>query len=198
MTLNRSTFFAGVRSSLFGGKLTSDQVSGIEAVLNEWEAQGLTDNRWLAYMLATDFHETARTMQPVRETLASTDDKAIAILERSWAKGSMPWVKSPYWRKDASGRSWLGRGLVQLTHERNYKMFGLDKNPDKAMEMETAVKIMFEGMKNGVFTGKKLSDYFSGPKADWIGARRIINGQDRASDIAGIAKKFLAAIEAAA
>ncbi len=195
--MDRAAFFTAVRSSLFGGKLSAEQVKGMEAIIDEWDAQGLTDNRWLAYMLATAKHETANTMQPVRETLADTDDKAIAILERAWSRGQLPWVKSAYWRKDANGRSWLGRGLVQLTHERNYKMFGLEENPDKAMEMATAVKILFEGMKNGVFTGKKLSDYFAGPKADWINARRIINGTDRAADIAAIGQKFLKAIEAA-
>jgi putative chitinase len=56
---------------------------------------------------------------------------------------------------------------------------------------------MFLGMINGMFTGKKLKDYFHDVSADWVNARRIINGLDRANDIAAYAKKFLAALEAA-
>lgn len=193
--MDHGKFFAGVKASLFHNKLAQTQVDGMNAILAEWEAKGLTDERWLAYMLATAYHETAQTMQPVRETMASTDDKAIAILDKALRDGKLKQVKSPYWRKDANGRSWLGRGLVQLTHYDNYLKFGLDKDPARAMEMPIAVKIMFSGMRIGMFTGKKLSDYFSGDLCDWTGARKIINGTDKAALIAGYAKQFYAAIE---
>ena len=40
----------------------------MSTILNEWEENlPNADDRWLAYMLATAFHETARTMQPIRE-----------------------------------------------------------------------------------------------------------------------------------
>ncbi|WP_018900434.1 glycoside hydrolase family 19 protein [Rhizobium sp. 2MFCol3.1] len=207
--MDRSRFFASVRTSLFGGSLTASQVQGTEAILDE-AAKAVIDARWLAYMLATAFHETARTMQPVIETRQSdevtnpTVDKAIARLESSWAKGRMPWVKSAYWRKDAQGKSWLGRGLVQLTHKANYERMGpivgadLVGNPDLAMRDDVAVKIMFEGMARGLFTGKKLGDYFTAQSSDWVSARKIINGLDRANDVAGYAKRFYEALQAAA
>jgi predicted chitinase len=195
--MDRSKFYDAVRTSLFAGKLSHAQVEGMDAVLNEWEAEGLTDQRWLAYMLATDYHETGKTMQPIREAYAESDEQAISILESSYKRGRLPWVKTPYWRKDEAGHSWFGRGLVQLTHRANYEKFGLADHPEKALEMPTAVKVMFVGMRNGMFSGKKLSDYFHGDTADWVNARRIINGVDRANDIAGYGKKFLAAIEAA-
>lgn len=192
--MDRAKFFAAVRSPLFAGKLSDAQVSGIDAILDEAEKRG-TPLKHLAYMLATAYHETARTMQPVRETLASTDDKAIRILDRSFAAGKLPWVKTPYWRKDKDGKSWLGRGLPQLTHKRNYEVMspivGVDlvADPNRAMEPRTAVKIMFEGMERGSFTGKKLADYI-GAVADYVGARRIINGTDEAKTIAGYANVF--------
>jgi hypothetical protein len=56
---------------------------------------------------------------------------------------------------------------------------------------------MFVGMEEGWFTGKKLSDYINGGKADYYGARGIINGKDRAAEIATYAKAFEAALRAA-
>lgn len=197
MQIDRKAFFADVRTGLFGGRLRQSQVAGIEAVLDAWEAthpQG--DRRWLAYMLATAFHETAATMQPVRETLAASDAAAAARLESAWARGRLGSVRTPYWRPDAEGRCWLGRGLVQLTHKANYECMsretGIDlvADPGRAMEMAVAVAILFAGMEKGLFTGRKLGDYFTAGRADWINARRIINGLDRAADVAAYGRCF--------
>lgn len=68
---DRKTYFDSVRPSLFQGKLSQDQVEGQEAILGEWELPQVdmptTDLRWLAYMLATTYHETSATMQPIEE-----------------------------------------------------------------------------------------------------------------------------------
>lgn len=45
-------------------------------------------------------------------------------------------------------------------------------------------------MKEGWFTGRKLSDYISGNKKDYVNARRIINGMDKAQKIANEAVIF--------
>jgi hypothetical protein len=197
--MDRTAFFATLRKSLFAGSISQAQTNGIEAILNEAEARN-TPMRHLAYMLATTYHETARTMQPVRETLASSDAVAIKRLEKAWADGKLPWVKKPYWRKDQDGKSWLGRGLVQITHKDNYITLGeavrvdLVADPDAAMSMPVAIKIMFEGMNKGLFTGKNLSQYLDGPLADYVGARRIINGTDKDKMIAGYANEFASAL----
>lgn len=200
--MNRAAFFKAVRSSLFAGKMSASQVAGTEAILDEAGMRG-TRLEWLAYMLATAYHETARTMQPVRETMADTDDKAIRILDRSFAAGKLSWVKTPYWRKDKDGKSWLGRGLPQLTHKRNYQIMspivGVDlvEDPNRAMEPRTAVKIMFEGMERGSFTAHKLSAHINDEKTDYYNARRIINGVESAAKVATYAKQFEAALRAA-
>ena len=153
-------------------------------------------------MLATAFHETAATMQPVRETLAASDAAAIGRLDRAFSAGRLASVKTPYWRPEADGRSWLGRGLVQLTHKRNYeamsKVTGIDlvADPSRAMDMDVAATILIEGMRLGSFTGRKLDHYFSEEKAEWIGARQIINGNDRAELVAGYGRIFHAALGA--
>lgn len=66
-----SAFFNAVRSPLFGGTLSQAQVDGLKVIVNAWDQLGDGDDRKLAYILATAKHETAHTMQPVRETLAS-------------------------------------------------------------------------------------------------------------------------------
>lgn len=197
MRIDRSMFFADVRNRLFGGRLTQGQVAGMEAILDAWDAsRGDGDLRWLAYMLATAFHETAATMQPVRETLAESDRAAAARLESAWARGRLKAVRTPYWRADAEGRYWIGRGLVQLTHKANYERLGretgidLVADPGRAMQMEVAVKILFTGMEKGLFTGKTLADYFAAGRADWTNARRIIKGLDRAADVAAHGRVF--------
>jgi putative chitinase len=85
--------------------------------------------------------------------------------------------------------------LVQITGRDNYAKYGIADDPDKALDPDKAVEILFDGMINGRFTGKRLADYFSATVTDWTGARKIINGTDRAVDIAGYAKKFVAALE---
>lgn len=160
-----------------------------------------SDPRWLAYMLATAFHETAGTCLPVRETLARSDEATIAILERAFAAGRLPWVKTPYWRKDAEGKSWLGRGLVQITHRANYARLGkaigqdLLSDPDRALDRDVALSILFTGMIDGLFTGKKLADYFTARRSDWTGARAIINGRESAETVAGYAEALYKALK---
>lgn len=189
MALN-AAFFNAVRSSLFGGKLSQSQVDGFNAIFKIWVIHGDGDRRKLAYILATAYHETARTMEPVRETLAKTDAKAKELLTKAWKAGKMPQVKKDYWFG-----GYFGRGFVQLTHEYNYQKaqdetgHPLVKNPSLAMEPNIAALILVKGMMRGWFTGKKLADY-----TDFTSMRRVVNGTDRAAQIATHAEKFLAAL----
>ena len=187
--MNRTAFYAAARP-LFGGKMTQEQVDGCEHLLSACHGLPIS---WAAYLLATALHETASTMQPVRETLAATDGQAVTRLENAWKSGKLTWVRTPYWRYDSSGKTWLGRGYVQLTHKDNYakaaKLVGVDllADPDKAMHPEVAAKILVEGCVRGIFTGKCLADYLPG---DYTGARRVVNGTDRAALIGGYARRF--------
>lgn len=205
--MQEGAFFDAVRGPLFGGSLSSPQVYGTVAILDRALAVR-TPLRHLAYMLATAFHETAATMQPILETRNAKDkanpsiDLAIKRLDNSFAAGKLPWVSKPYWRKDADGKSWLGRGLVQLTHKVNYvrvgKMIGVDlaTDPDRAMDPGIAISIMFFGMTRGDFTGRPLSDYLDGSTPDYFNARRVINGTESARKVAGYAERFEQALVA--
>ncbi len=204
MTSTEARFFASVRMSIFGGRLRPAQVAGTKTILAGFDqALPQGDPRWLAYMLATAFHETAATMQPVRETLATSDAQAIERLDRAFAAGRLPMVRKSYWRPDAQGKSWLGRGFVQLTHRRNYEamsaLTGIDllEKPERAMEADVATAILIRGMAAGSFTGRRLADYFNLKNADWTGARAIINGTDRARLVADYGRAFHGALLAA-
>lgn len=122
-----------------------------------------------AYVLATAYHETAHTMKPVREYGGETYLK-----------------KKPYY-------PYVGMGYVQLTWLANYqkasKKLGVDfvKNPRLLLKAEYAAPILVIGSRDGWFTGKKLSDYITLSRSDFTGARKIINGTDRAKAIADIA-----------
>jgi len=158
------------------------------AILNEWEKNNSEkDDRWLAYMLATTFHETAATMQPIEEFGKGKG--------RRYGRK----IKMDGTTYNNTNNIFFGRGFVQLTWYENYEMAGkklkLDfiHQPEKVMEPVNATRIMFLGMAEGWFTGKKLMDYFNFLREDWFNARRIINGTDKAEKIAGYAKKFYAA-----
>ena len=207
--MDRKVFYDGVRHGPFPGKFTQDQVDGMNVILDEWDKRKLTELSWLAYMLATTFHETATRMEPVIETRGANEaanpsvDEAIRRLDNAFAAGKLKWVKTPYWRKDANGQSWLGRGFVQLTHKTNYQnaeaKTGIPcaTQPDLMLQAAPAASVMFGGMIGGWFTGKKLADFLGGGKTDFFNARTIINGHDRAQDIANYADKFFTVIKAA-
>jgi predicted chitinase len=178
VSFDKEVFFDEVREHLFHGVLSQEQVTGMNFILREWrnrfEFGG--DYRHLAYMLATTYHECAFRMVPITEY------------------GSQSYLQSkPYY-------PYIGRGFVQLTWDYNYKKAGsaveedLLSFPDMALRPDLAAIIMFDGMRDGWFTGKKLSSYFSKNVDDPYNARRIINGTDRASEIAGYHDKFLSAI----
>jgi hypothetical protein len=182
--IDRDAYFDAVRGPLFNGALTQQQVDGQSVILSVWDygAGGtpMTDIRWLAYMLATVYKECATRMWPTTEY--GSDD---------YLKGKEYY---PY----------IGRGFVQLTWEENYKNAGIalglidDRDlvvhPDVALDSLIAARIMFRGMAEGWFTGAKLGQYFNDTVDDPVGARRIINGQDCAYEIADYHQIFLSAL----
>lgn len=185
------SFFDTVRP-MFGGVLSQSQVNGLETLLAATRDLPLP---WRAYVLATAKHETGDTMLPVREAFAHSSDEAVRRLDRAWRDGKLKRVRTPYWRPDRNGQSWHGRGYVQLTHKGNYSKAGREigvdllSNPDAAMNPEIAAKIIVQGMSDGWFTDERMSDYLTGTP-DYVNARRIVNGTDRAELIAQYARTF--------
>ncbi|MEG8051017.1 hypothetical protein QP178_14470 [Sphingomonas aurantiaca] len=179
-------FFASIRP-LFG-TMTQAQVEGIQAKLAAFASQA-SPLAYVAYGLATSFHETGAKMQPVPEI----------------GRGR----NYPYGKPGKhSGQIAYGRGDVQLTWDYNYERAdnelglkgALTSNYDRALETEISAKIMVLGMTEGWFTARKFSTYLpaKGPATlvQFTSARRIINGIDRAEKVAGYAMSFQAALVA--
>lgn len=174
--MNKEAFYADARAHL--KRLSQLQVDGFETVLAAIDGLPLS---WQAYALATCWHETNKTMQPVREAY---------------------WVSEAWREKNLRYWPWYGRGYVQLTWEFNYKKAddelglggSLVADLDRAMEPEIAAKILRLGMIEGWFTRKKLADYLPAQgvakRAQYIQARRIINGLDKADLIEDYAQIF--------
>lgn len=179
-----SALYARLRASF--GPLDQGQVDGIGALLTAFAA-ARWPIAWAAYGLATAWWETNKTMQPVKEAY---------WLSESWRKANLRYF--PHY----------GRGYVQLTWPRNYEWadeeLGLDgaliADPDLALRPGIAARIMVKGMEQGAFTGKKLADYLplsgEGGHEAFKAARRIINGQDKAEEIAKLADTFQGALAA--
>jgi len=74
----------------------------------------------------------------------------------------------------------------------------LEAQPDLACRPDIAAKIMRAGMTEGWFTGKAFRHYLptagTASKAQFVEARRIINGTDKALLIAGYALQFQTAL----
>ncbi|MDD9726151.1 hypothetical protein PVV74_11850 [Roseovarius sp. SK2] len=186
--MDRKAFFAHLRRrdvSIFGTSLSQRQVEGIEPYLDEGKHLSLSH---MAHVLAEVYHETGGGMYPVKETVYSysknknpSDATVIARLDRAWAKGQLPWVKTPYWRDGM-----FGRGGIQITHERNYRKLsphvGVDlvAHPDQTLDPVIAARIAIKGLELGIFTGEKLGDHDEADGSfDHDDARSMVNGDER-------------------
>ena len=160
-----------------------DTINGLLASAAHWPIG------WLAYGLATAWHEAR--LKPIEEI----------------GKGK----GRPYGIPGKYGQAQYGRGLVQLTWDRNYEW--ADKMAADAallprgavladfslvMRPDIAAQVLVKGMEEGRFTTKKLGDYIvdRGTHDAFKRARKIINGTDRDEMIATYADAMQEALDA--
>lgn len=191
-------FFLDVRAGLLGPTLSPDEVAGCNAILDAMKGAPLS---WTAYALATAYHETAHTMQPIKElggTVYFT--RMYDINGRRPDKARRLGNVHP-----GDGAKFCGRGYVQITGRDNYRKAGdcLEINlvdlPELALRPDFAAKIMRRGMQEGWFTGVAFDAYLPDKRAatkdEFKAARHIINGVDRDELIAGYALEFQRALQ---
>jgi len=182
--VNREAFFDVMREEF--GSLDQSQVEGTEALLDTGELWLLPMNQ-LAYILSTSWHETAATMMPIEE----------------YGKGEGHDYGEPCPQYD--NQVAYGRGYVQLTWDYNYEKADAEcglggallQDFQLALDPVVASQIIFRGMLEGWFTGKKLGDYVNDTVTDYYNARRVVNGTDKADLLAGYAESFEQALRSA-
>lgn len=166
-------------ANTFKMRLNNEQGECIRLIARISDLYAITDVRQVAYMIATAWHESQ--FKPIEEIRAAPGTSLRRLQDRYWNTG------------------YYGRGYIQLTHKSNYEKFSpivgkdLVKNPELALDMKTAAIILVSGMHKGAFTGVALDNFFpSTGDAQWLNARKIVNGTDQAERIAEAAKKILA------
>jgi putative chitinase len=195
--MNKAEFFDLIRGQIFGGALNADQVKHIEAIADASAAAGWSIP-YAAYALATGQHETARFVH-LKEL------GGVGYFTRMYdVRGNRPSLaRSNGNIHPGDGPRFIGRGYVHLTWRNNYRRAGqkigvdLENNPELAAEPGIAARVMIEGMQAGWFTGRAMRHYLDSSPPDYVGARRIINGTDKAALIAGYARDYERALRGA-
>ncbi|NEO43738.1 MAG: hypothetical protein F6K55_06205 [Moorea sp. SIO4A3] len=155
-------------------------------IVDEAKRQGITQLEQIAYILATAQHES--NMGQYWEEIAD----GTAYDGRADLGNTLP----------GDGPRYKGMGLVHITGRRNYALVGdklgipLLEKPELAKEPKYALVILTKGMVEGWFTGRTLDRYIKPGLVDYVGARRIVNGTDRAQKIAGHARQWEARLRA--
>jgi putative chitinase len=221
MNFDRPKFFEGFR--LRFGSIKQAQVDALDQLLAFIENDRYMDDvRWIAYApLATTYHETAYTFLPIHEyggrkyfiqryggqtplgkRLGNDTPEEGAIYA---GEGDVQLTgEANYERAETELRKQYPEVIADF-ERRTGRVFDLtvgdqpgdEKDPENAGDPIIAYCIMSAGMRQGWFTGKKLSDYISDKGCDFLNARRIINGLDKATTIESYANRFLKILEGA-
>lgn len=208
--MDKAKFYAALRGGpMFPHGFKPEQVRGLDRLLDTWERYFRNDSDFLlAYNLGTSYHETAATMQPIKERGArSYFDK----YEPGTRLGAILGNTQP-----GDGYRFRGEGDVQNTGRANAakatkrlnEVFGLKldlvAHPEQRGDPFVSAMSLFLGNKEGWWTGKDLLDYIDGiPESEqedlceFVNARRVVNGTDKAEKIAGYAMQFYRAIQTA-
>jgi len=208
--LNRDVFYREIRGSLFRGRFSQKQVEGINNLLAVWDEHyaGNHPDEFLAASLGTTYHETGATMQPIKERGGPK------YFHRMYdIRGARPHKAEELGnRYPGDGAKYAGRGYVQATGRNNARKLSklisdllgvtvdFEDNPDLLMVPEYAAHALFLGCITGLYTGRGWSFYIRSSPAslsEYRNSRRVVNGMDRASLIAGYCVAFSEAIATA-
>lgn len=184
--INRQKTYENIKSQFGLRSLSQKQVDGFEAIFDEWELRKLTDLRFLYYILATIWHEVGGTMQPIEEI---GKGKGLRYGKRVWFDNRI-YTDIPhiFYGRGHTQNTW--RDIYKKLSQANTKGWDFENNPNLLLTMECSIWATFHAMLTGLYTGRKLSHYFNNLSTNPIGARKIINGTDKAKKIAEYWRKF--------
>lgn len=220
MKFNREIFYDEFRK--WRGVVLPQQVKGLNFLLDCIENDPhVARLDWTAYMLATTMHETAFTFMPVHEYgphkyFVSRYGSQTKVGQRLGndtpeegydyaGKGFPQTTGEDNYEKSEIALRREYPALIADFEKRTGKKFDLtvgDQPNDKAdpqnmLDPQIAYAVMSYGMRSGMFTGLSLKKYFNQTVQDWEGARRIINGTDKAAAIAKYGQIFYAILKKA-
>ena len=193
MTINRPATFSLIKS--YFGVLKQSQVDSFNLFFDEWDGK---DKRHLAYILATVWHETNKTMLPIEEI---GKGKGLRYGSRVWYDNK-PYSDVPhiYYGRGYTQNTW--RDIYLKLTKSNCMNWDFVNHPELLLQVKPSIWATFYAMEKGLYTGKKLGHYFNGEKSDPIWARSIINGKrkaeklpDKAELICDYYNKFLNSIQ---
>lgn len=200
-------FYDWLRANdMLGPAISPSEFKGCDAITRACAAASWPIS-FTAYALGTAYLETAHQMLPEREAYWLSASAAASYFRRMYDPlGARPGVAKRLGNtQPGDGARYCGRGYPQLTGRANYahagEALGVDlvNHPERALEPEIAAQVMIRGMAEGWFTGKDLGDYLptdTATREQFTPARHIINGTDRAGDVAGFAVNFQKALQA--
>ena len=178
------------------GSLSQEAVDNINLIVETCEKYNLTYPQ-TSYLLASIAWETARTFKAIAEYGKGKGRKYGTLYTNSKGQkygiagsGGNTYLYSDY------PHLYYGRGHIQNTWLDNYKYIkqrtGVDvvNNPDLLLDDKLSIEVTVLALKEGWYTGKKLSDYINNTKKDYVGARRCVNSTDKAKEIANYAVVF--------
>ena len=142
----------------------------IPLIAKALDKEGILDSNVLAYALATIEHETDETFEPLEEINGRFSARRLGY---------------------EGGMNYFGRGYIQLTHLRNYKVIGerigmgerLVKNPELAGTPEVAAAVLA-----AFFKDNNVANLAS--KGNFIAARRPVNPDLNGRSVARKALKY--------
>jgi spore germination protein YaaH len=140
-------------------------------IIKALREEDILNSNVLAYAMATIEHETAGTFEPIAEI-----------------KGDVSARRLGY----EGGTAYYGRGFIQVTHLRNYRLIGerigmgdaLAKNPELASNPEVAARILAAFFRDNNVANKASHGSF-------VAARTPVNPDNNGRKVAYLAYKYI-------
>lgn len=223
MRFNRDKFFSEYRK--YFSSLSQQQVNGLSRLLKGIENDSHIPAPpvgiyYAAYMLGTVKRETGHTFMPIheyggknyfirryggqtrkgRELGNDTPEEGYFYAGKSDVQVT---GESNYEKAEAAMRREYPEVVADFEH-RTGKNFDLTvgdqendtSDPMNILDPAISYAVMSYGMRTGMFTGRKLSQFIQNGRPDYYNMRTIINGHDVAEEIADAARKFEAILRA--